>query len=366
MKKPAVYFKGIFGGDGSAMGYIKGSDIRTNFGKTWIPEYQRERILSKSKVKALVDVWRSGKKMDAVKVNFLGTPKLVDASTSLYLLEGGFNTVDGQQRLYSFRDSGVVDRWISTELYHNLSIEEEIDMFRRYHKGTGLKFGDFIKSAQGPLADIIRYFLRNGVSDVPVTVNNGINLALVAPIMRMAHSKAVRRTRIKTFRADPATFAFIENDKIDQGHANLIKHAAENLFRAYSDVMGTYDKKAVAYKRPIFMAFMHLLVNEFLTENGSVDFRRFKAKVRSVPQILDSSYMKQEVNKSSRTTNPSIYNEFVEFLNKGRQYERLDKFEDAFVNGGRYLVEEDDEYIDESPCGKGEGTETSLAALKKS
>lgn len=310
------YFYGVSVGESRMNGYIKSGELIDGFDKTWLPQYQRERVHSKSKINALIDIFKKNKPIDSVKLNFIGKHDLEDTEA---ILDGKFHIIDGQQRILALRDSGMRDIRIPVELYLGISYDEEVKLFHQFNKEpTKLKFGELAKSIPGKYPDMLRRLLRRKEAEIPITINskaNGLGLALVCSLVWIIHKKMNDNLITEHILVGNKLLDFLAKD-FDDKTVQMTEFALNNLFDIYFDVFGSFDMKSTCYKRGFIVPCMHVMINCFLRNDGKFYFDKFDQKVKAFSDLLKNSRVKELVAHGGDSAGiAEMYDIIIEHLN---------------------------------------------------
>lgn len=310
------YFYGVSFGQDRMIGFINSKELVLGFNESWIPHYQRERILRRKKINTLIDIYKNHKPIDSVKLNLNG--KVQKGDDNDMILDGEFHIIDGQQRLCALKDSGVLDYKVPVELYINTSIEEEIRLFHQFNSaGTKLTFGELAKSYQGPMADMMRAQLRNKKTmPIPLAVNStrmGLTLSSYVPIVLWVSRKMKTGATLESVPASKRCANFLQEEH-DQDHVMMVDYAVRNLLKNHVELFGDYDPVAISYRKGFLLAWMHVLINNFLTKLGTIDFEKFKAKLPALPGLLRNAHLREMLNASTGN-HALIYNSIIDHFN---------------------------------------------------
>lgn len=319
MAKDLLYFDGVSVSSDHMIGTITSDQLIEHFGKHWIPYYQRDRVMSSKKIERLIDIYKRHGKIDAIKLHLKGE-YTYDKKRGEALLEGDFCVIDGQQRLWSLKDSLITDFKFPVEVYFNLKEDDQINLFHQFNRDpTKLSFGELAKSTQGPFGDSVRLMLkRKNVMPIPLSVNGTkghMSLSTFCPIMYQTHRKMYRDLRILKPAGGKVLLKFLA-DPYDGSEVNLTMFATRNVVQSCVDIFGTYDNKATAYRRSFFTAWCQMIVNNFLTTEGKVDFGKFKSKIKEIPdKVVMNAQIREVVKMGGEGAPEMIYNEMVDHLN---------------------------------------------------
>jgi hypothetical protein len=310
------YFYGVSFGKDRMIGYINSKELIQGFKEEWIPAYQRERILRRKKINALVDIYRKGLPIDSVKLNLIGKTQ---RGTDDFVLDGEFHVIDGQQRIWALKDSGVLDYKLPVELYVNIDLNEEIRLFHQFNsEPSKLTFGELAKSYTGPIADLIRQQMTTGRKNMalPLSVNstaNGLTLSTYCPVVLWISRKLSSGAFLESVPTGRRLKNFLQEDH-DPRQILLIDFAVRNFLKQTAEIFGDYDHKATAYRRGFFLAWSHVVINNFLDTKGTFDFGKFENKIEGLHGLLRNSRMK-EMLSASTMNHGLIYNMIIEVLN---------------------------------------------------
>jgi hypothetical protein len=300
-------------------GYICSREILKHFNDSWIPEYQRDRIENKSKINALKEIFTTNQKIDAIKLNLIGE---VEGGGTNKTLRGKIHAIDGQQRLYALKESNVEDYYIPVELYVNLKVEEEADLYYRFNdKGTKLNFANVVLSFYSPLGELLRQVTEDKRFPLPIVKqgNKGINVQTITQVLYWSFHKLQGNIRVSRTGSGHLK-NFVNDTEFKNKHdVDFLYFTVKNLAQSYVDIWGTFDLDALAYKRNIFLAWCHVVISNFLQPNGKVDFKTFKAKAYAAPKLLQSSKVQQLCGKLSDETTEMLHDIFMVEFNKKRR-----------------------------------------------
>jgi hypothetical protein len=299
-------------------GRLQSKDLVKNFSKDWLPWYQREKILNKSKINRLKEIFVKGDHIDAIQLNFIGKYDY-DERKCEAVLNGKFNVIDGQQRLWALKETGVLNRAIPVELYLNLPIEEEIKLFHRYNRdGTKLTFGELAKSTTGSFADLVRKLLKSKSMPVTITVNSnkvGVNLSVTCQLIFYIQRTLAGRD-VKTRATGKRLLRFLSESHPDR-NVLMVEFVLKKLMEEYCRVFGDFDAAATAYKRIVFIVWNIVMIDNFLTTEGKIDYGRFETKIEEAAKrlIRNSRLLEIVGTNGGEAVVPEIYNMIVSFLN---------------------------------------------------
>lgn len=320
MSRQLLYFNGVAVAKDSMTGVISSEQLIAQFGSNWIPAYQRGRVLSASKIRALTEIFKNygPRKIDSIKLNIDGDCT-IEKKTGEAILEGTISVIDGQQRLYALKESKVTGILLPVELYINLPVEEQIKLFHQFNKeGTQLSFGELAKSAIGPFSEPLRALLRRKTTAIPLSINgnrHNMGLALFCPITHQCHRRLFRDVQLVAQSSGKSLLKFLEAPTPDH-EVNLALYAAKNILAASVDIFGTYDNKATVYHRSFYLAFASVIINNFMESSGKVNFGKFKTKVKEIPEVLAmNAQIKEIVRGGGSGVVELLYNEIIDHLN---------------------------------------------------
>lgn len=312
-------FEGVAVSSDFLVGTIPSRELIAKFGKSWLPWYQRDRVLSTKKIASLKEIFKANKKIDSIKLNLLGQ-HTVGKKHGEALIEGEFHVIDGQQRLWALQESNVLDIRIPIELYLNIPMPEEVRLFHQFNnEGTDLSFGELAKSAQGELADTVRAYLkRKNAMAIPISVNGNrdtIGLPRLCPVMYRSHRKMFRGVFVKSGVQGKILLRFLEAP-IDKSEVAMLMFAVKNILQVTVDLFGSFDKKATAYKRTFFQAWTVVVINNFLSDDGKVSYGKFSGKVKEIPdKVINNSFVREVVKTGGESAFSLLYDEIVKHLN---------------------------------------------------
>lgn len=323
MKKTAYYFFGVNVAKDRMVGYIESSDIIRGFDQSWMPAYQRDRILKPKKVNALTKIFQTGAPIDSVKLNLIGN---ADVTGEEAILEGTFHVIDGQQRLWSLKESGVANYRMPVELYLNLPYDREVELFHQYNTAaTKLTFGELAKSCSGPMADSLRATLNNKKYPVPLSVNSpklGVTLSVFAAVLHWCHRKLIMGERRTSVNSGRGLRSFLE-ESYEPKEIQTVEFAVRNLFELHVKTFGNFDVRAMAYRRGFMLAWFQVIVDNFLQPTGKIDFGAFKDKAKSIPHIFNNAAFREVVTKTSGDSLEFIYDMIIEHMNWRKKGQKL-------------------------------------------
>lgn len=309
------YFFGVKLGDDRRVGFIQASELVKHFGPSWIPYYQRERVQRREKIIALTDIFKRGAPIDSIKLNLIGT---VDQDGKEALLDGDMHVIDGQQRLWALKESGATDYKMPVELYINLPMEKEVELFHQFNdKGTDLSFGDLARSYAGPVADLLRRLIKSKRTPIPMIFNNpklGLNPSMMAPIMYLSYKKLMQQLTLKGIPSAGRLKQFLQMNE-ETFSVELLEFAVRNLLQKYVDLFGSFDHRAACYRRSVFLAWNHVVINNFLTPMGKIDFGKHAKKAEQAPSILRNSRAIELFSTGGTATEIELYDLFIEHFN---------------------------------------------------
>lgn len=330
------YFYGVETGTGRRVGYINSDAIVDCFDEKWIPSYQRDRITVKRKVDSLISIFKEHKPIDTIKLSLKG--ELTSHKGEL-LLDGRIHVIDGQQRLWSLKESGVRDYRMPVELYVNLDEDEEIELFHQFNtEGTKLTFGELAMSYRGPLAEMVQRIQRSKNYPVKLSVNHlkkGMTLSVFCPLIYWVHRKLVKDLKVENPPAGKLLRSVLQDPTVTQYEVKTIEFSVRQLIDNYIRLFGNWDPKARAYRRQIILGFMHVFVDNFLLDNGRLEFRTFKRKLSydALADFLKDAYTMELSSEGARSAHKRVYNHIIEYLNRSRKGDRLPMVSEKIIMG---------------------------------
>jgi len=304
------------------VGWVQSREIIDQFTRDVFPAYQRDRVNRKKKINDLKNVINRGETLPAVSLNLIGSVRKV---TDGFNFEGDVHVIDGQQRICAMVDAGKPDYLLCVQAYVNLPYEVEVKKFQDLNtKGTKLPFGYLVRSIVGPSAELVRKFARRGVSPLPIAVHDrkkGITFGWLAPIVQLLYMKLMQR-KVRLKYANSAEVASFLADGSSDGRLSVVEFATRNLLSEYARIFGSYDHKALAYSRSMFMSIGLVIIHNFVTREGRIEYRGFRAKMNNAADFLSNAYVRQLVTAGgSGGSNDLVYDEFIRYLNRGCRYE---------------------------------------------
>jgi hypothetical protein len=315
-----IYFSGVSLRPDQMSGFISSDQLIDKFNKSWIMWYQRGRVPSQQKIMGLRSVFTSKGHIDSIKINLVGELTL-DKKRGDALLQGEFHVIDGQQRLYALKESGVRDMNMPVELYLNISMTEEVKLFHQFNKDqTKLKFGELAKSTSGPFGDSVRALLnRKDSLAMPLSINGSptaINLSTFCPMVHCTHRRIFRDFKITNQSAGKPLLSFLADASIPKDEVAITMYAARNVVAEAVNLFGKYDSKATAYRRSFFTAWYMVVIHNFLNGSGKVDYGKFKAKMKDVgDKVLLNARVREIVKVGGEGAADFIYDVIIEHLN---------------------------------------------------
>lgn len=305
--------------DQNYTGVIRSSELIEKFDKRWIPNYQRVRVPSKKKINSLIEIFKSNSPLEAIVLGIQGSYDH-DRRKSAAVFEGRVSVIDGQQRLWALVDSGVENILVKVDIHLNIEPEKEIALFHQLNKdGTDLTFGELAKSVPGSFADLVRLYLKKKdllPFHLLVNGNNGgMSLSMFCPIIYLTHKKVILNTLYASSPSGKRSMNFLSENHPDKDVA-MVQFAVKNMMEAYVEHFGAYNNKADAYKRSFFLAWNRLIINQFLTPEGKVEYGKFKQKMMEAPvKIMNDAMTKQVLRTGGDQAIMLIYDLIVEHLN---------------------------------------------------
>jgi hypothetical protein len=328
MSKHVLYFDGVKVSGDFMTGVMLSDELIKSFDESWIPPYQRDRVLNKRKIESLREVFRTGAKIDSVKLNLIGE-YMKDGRQAV--ASGTFRTIDGQQRLWALKESGVKGINIPVELYLNISESEEIELFHQFNRDPSkLTLGELAKSTRGTFSRVaVTKALKDRTLPIAVNVNSssgGINLGLYASMLMLVHRKIYLKMLMMRAPRGKSVLDFLEQN-FPEHHAAMCAYAVRNIMLTMTQIFGSYDKRASAYSRSFIQAYANVLVSNFMNDNGQIDFKHFKAKAKASPKLLENARLREFI-ASGGGSEPLLYNEIISFFNYKQTRHKLPMIEE--------------------------------------
>lgn len=313
--------------DNRLSGFIVGKELIKNFdAKVYFPKYQRERIKSRSKINQLKEIFETGAAIDPITLNLVGDFRVNQNSISL---SGEIHVIDGQQRVYALREVGADDYMMPVFIHYNLEEAEEVKLFHQLNsKRSNLTFGELAKSCIGPFANVFRSALKSRTIPVKLVIRGskgGMNASNYTNLLWWAHTKIFKEASVKTIIGGKQALNFISSP-VPEKEAQVTGYAVQEILKHYVDVFGEYNDNAMPYKRSFFLAWNHVVVDNFVDHIGHINFKRFKGKISLVEKLLNNSYVRELCSSSGDAQNFLVYNEIVAHMNKSmRTTNRLER-----------------------------------------
>lgn len=343
------YFYGVSISDNQMIGYINSEELNAGFNNEWIPSYQRDRIMRTRKIESLIKIYKEKKPIDAVKLNLIGN---VNIEKDEAILDGHFHIIDGQQRLWALKDSNVKDYRMPVELYVNLPIEDEVRLFHQFNSdGTKLTFGELAKSYQGPMADLVRRLLnsKKTMFPTPLSINGskpGLSLSTFVPIMYLVHRKLLRDTMLLRPASGKLLKTFLQDKSVVKSELDIVEFSLRNLAEDFVQIFGEYDSRAIAYRRSFYIAWNHVVINNFLQKTGRTSYDRFEGKVDTIRTFLKNSHVQDMISAGTDSDIRRLYDELIDYFNhklKGNRLLRQEEYANPAMSGHRFMDVESEE-----------------------
>lgn len=325
------HFRGVQSGSNELQmsGFMGSRELVESFNESWIPDYQRDRIMRTKKIESLIDIFKNKRPIDSVKLNLLGTVTVEDGTA---VLEGRFHVIDGQQRLWALHDSGVLDYDLPVELYINAPLEEEIRLFHQYNTdSTKLTFGELAKSYPGPMADMVRRFLTSKTFPMKFSVNSpkyGLTLSALVPLMYWVHRRTAKQVIVESAPTGMRLKRFLQESTYTKLELDRVEFGVRNLLENHLKMFGDFDHQAVAYRRAFFLAWNHVMVDHFMTEQGTLDVGTYKSKFATAPHLVRNARVREVVSLGGGDGEiTQLYDVIIDHFNHKRKQGRLGKEE---------------------------------------
>lgn len=322
-----IHFDGVSVASDFMTGTIASRDLIKHFDRTWIPSYQRERVMSKRKISSLVGIFKEGRKIDSIKLNLRGEI-CEDKKTGDAILEGMFSVIDGQQRLFALRDSGADHLRVPIELYLNIPLEEEVRLFHQFNKeATKLKFGELAKSTQGEYGKLVQKLLRPQTRvDIPIVINGGktgMGLSVIAPLIHYIHKRQIEEVHLQDLLTGKNLLKFLEKP-FDANTVMRVEFALKNVLSEYAKIFGNFDHRALAYRRAMLHAFTKVAIREFVEPTGKVDYRKFKKRIYEIPSMfMKNSVVMEKISQGTQEATIDLEIFLIEYLNRHMKHDQL-------------------------------------------
>jgi hypothetical protein len=321
-----MHFDGVRVAKDYMTGVISSAELVEKFNQTWIPFYQRERVMRKKKINALKAVFQTGGKIDSIKLNLIGD-YIKEGRQAI--LSGTFRTIDGQQRLWALKESGVKNILIPVELYINIPEQEEVKLFHQFNReASQLLLGDLLKSTSGQFADWGRRVVKDSSYPIKVNINSratGINLGLYASILHMVHRRLLLKTYMRQAASGNHLITMFEAELPIRDVA-MTEYGVKNILKHTVQIFGEYDSKALCYTRRFFLAWCLFVTRYFMTDGGVVSFKKYQTKIETLPNLLNNSRMRELLNSGSPDQR-DIIQKLVEHFNYKNKRNILPPFE---------------------------------------
>jgi hypothetical protein len=320
-------------------GTVSSKELIECFGKHWIPFYQRERVMRAKKINSLIDVFKTGGKIDSIKLCLLGEYEY-DPKAEVAVLDGKFIVIDGQQRLWALKESGATNLRIPVELFINICEEEQIALFHQFNRDqTKLCFGDLVKSTSGSFSEALRFLAnpKRGELAIPLTTQtakHSIGMALFCPVMFQVYMFIYKNLRLSSTNKGGKLLEFF-SETYPKSEVAMTSFAMQNIMKITTDMFGTFDQKATVYRRPFFLAWCAVIINNFLMKTGKVELGKFESKIRDMPNRLgNNARIKELVRSGGDGVVVEIYNEIIDALNHKLHRGHLMRWSEVFAKGG--------------------------------
>lgn len=326
--KQDLSFRGIKINDKKMIGTLSSFEIIKKLNDTWIPSFQRERILNKNKVESLKRVYNSDGIMDAVKICLSGTYQEIKDNN--YELRGDFTIIDGLQRLSALKESEAIGIDIPCELYLNIDGTEQISIFRQFnYKSTRLSQGDLIKSCNGTLGEYNKRVMSEKLLPISFSIRKMQNSMTLSSLVRLEYVLYKRlNEKGDNFIFRPGIdkmLTFLNETLSNIDFINLEKTMKEYLLD-YKYRFGDFDANTVAYSRSFFFAWTSLIITKFMNKNGIVNYNKFGSKVGQViTRATKSSKIKELSTAGADVSTMEIYKILIDMFNYGQKTNLLSK-----------------------------------------
>lgn len=316
----SVEFTGTKLSENMWIGFFNSSELITKFSSQWIPEYQRDRVMIKSKIEDLKKLYSAGSSIGSIKVAFIGDVVRGDSGRTASL-NGKFSVIDGQQRLYALQESKAKGIRIPVEVFLNMREDEEIKLFNQYNtKATRLKSGDIVKSCSGSFGTLNKKILKYDTLPIKVSVNKSkvaLPLASLCRLEYMIHKKLnskVKQDSLVRPNADQI-HKFLSDSFLNEVVLQN-EFALKNLLQEYVEKFGEFDNRSTAYMRTFFFAWQTMVVQNFLMGSGQIDFSKFKNKAKQVSvQAVKSSRIKELCSGGGDLAHSEVYKILIDLMN---------------------------------------------------
>lgn len=317
--KTVLTITGVEMGDDRLIGYISSKQIVENFGPSWLPEYQRGRIESRKKINALKKIFVEHKNIDSIKINLADG----DWTTAgkLLTLTGHVHLIDGQQRVCALSESGVIDFNVPVEVYVGLSYSEELKLFHQFNeKATKLSLAELLRSYESLWSDLLRRVLK--VRSLPMKVTTGVKQSGISAIQYctllywVASSMLGRQSQVRVPMSSTLK-KFMRDSQPRVPEVQIVEVAVRRILQSYVATFGDFDYAATAYKRPVLLAWCHILVDNFLCANGTLDFDGFEKKIHDGSRIVSNALLQEYARDTTTYGHYKMYNYLVDkYFNK--------------------------------------------------
>ena len=333
MSKDLLYFTGVRISENQLSGFITSDQLVKKFDKSWLPYYQRERVGRAKKISSLVNLFKAKGKIDSVTINVVGEFNY-DGRKNEGILEGPFHVIDGQQRLWALQESKVTDLNIPVVLYVNLSDADAKLLFHQLNKeATKLTNGELAKSADGVFGVAARDLMRKkGSTAIPISINGSVTtlgLNLFGALLYTIHRRLYRDLKIMRAAHGKSLLQFFEDKTYPENEVRMTIFAARKLLEQAVLTFGVYDSKATPYRRSFFHAWCHVIIHNFLLENGSIETGKFRVKIRDIQsKLVLNAQIRELVSMGGDGAVDLLYNRVVDHLNhklKGGHIPRTDE-----------------------------------------
>jgi len=345
--EPTLIFQGVCRND-RLVGVINSSDLIEGFDrKVCIPPYQRARVEKKVKISELKQIYKEDREMDVVKLN-VREGDLREMASGKTKIIGQYYVIDGQQRILALIDSKVKDLDIPVQIWMGLTYDEELRLFNQFNaKPTKLTVADMIKSYNSPLSDLVRRVLKSRMYPIRMSLNQatkGLTVTSYSTLLCLVHKKMVDGVRRTHCPSSTSLKSFMEDSRPSEAEMRTIEISMRRILQAYVDVFGDYSHGTLVYKRPFFLAWTHIMVDQFLQPGGTIDFGPFKAKFNRVQSLRTNSVVMEYAQDNSGYGHQRLYDFFVKkHFNRGMKNHRMDSVMDHSVHQLPIEPEEDQE-----------------------
>lgn len=253
----------------------------------------------KSKISELRELFKSGGDVDSIRINVLGD---VVREGKYYLLDGDFHLIDGQQRMYALKDVGVRNLNIPVELYINLDLEEERQLYEQFNmKQSKLTSGEAIQASSGPIADHLRKMKKRRSMPIKVTTNpttGSLGMSQVVLIlMQIAkfHEDGLTPPGGIDGGGRRAAGQFLRSEK----HAKKLMqydYTMRKLMEMSVEIFGGYSSKLPQYKKGFLYPFYSVVLNNFVNQNGNIEVdKKFSSRFDNIGKVACDGHFNHTV-----------------------------------------------------------------------